>query len=117
MTKREFYEAVVAVEDGAVLTVSAEMKEVAFAGLKALDKASDYKHKSAEKDKAETLERAEKVYDALVSIGTPSTCTAIANHLGEGFSVARVSALCRKLGDRVVKTYSPKGVALYSVAE
>ena len=115
MTKREFYEAVVAVEDGAVLAISAEMKEVALAGLKALDKASDYKKSHDSKSKKETEERAEIAYSALVELGVPSTCTEIGAKVG--YSHSRVSALMRKLGDSVVKSYSPKGVALYSVAE
>ena len=115
MTKKNFLETIVNVAEGDSIVITAEMKEVATASLTALEKASAYKSKSAEKDKEETMKRAEKVYEALVSLGEPSTCTAIGAKCD--YSVSRVSALLRKLGNRVEKTYSSKGVALYSIAE
>lgn len=113
MTKRDFYEAIVNAESA--IEVTDEMREVAVKAIASLDKANDYKRTYESKAKVETAERAEQVYSAMVELGVPSTCTAIGEKCG--FSHSRVSALCKKLGDRVVKTYSPKGVALWAVAE
>ena len=113
---REFLSLVNEAEVGAVVTVTEEMKEVAAAGLASLDKAAEYKKSYESKSKKETAERAEKVYAALVEIGEPATCTRI----GEvtGYSTHRVSALLGKLGERVSKAYTSKGVPVFSaVAE
>lgn len=113
MTKREFYEAIINAAES--IEVTDEMREVAQAGIRSLDKSNDYKKKYEDKSKAETAERMEQVYNAMVALGVPSTCTAIGETLG--FSHSRVSALCKKLGDRAVKTYSDKGVALWSAVQ
>ncbi len=71
------------------------------------------------KKKAETDARAERVYNALVEIGEPVTCSDLINTTSDEevsiYSVARVTALLKKLGDRVKHEMKGKK-SLYSVA-
>ena len=110
MTKREFWTLVNTTEEAIVVTD--EMRDLAKSALASLDKAADYKKSYESKSKQETLERANKVYDALIEMGTPSTCKAIAAKTG--YTTQRVSALLKKCGERVSKVYDDKGVALFS---
>lgn len=71
------------------------------------------------KKRAESDARAEKVFAALAEIGEPVTCSDLIKMTSDEevatYSVSRVSALLRKLGDRVVNEKKGK-VSLYSVA-
>lgn len=70
------------------------------------------------KAKAEADARAEKVYNALAQMDKPVTVTeliALADGDVAGYTNQRVSALMRKLGDRVVKE-TIKGKAYFSIA-
>lgn len=71
------------------------------------------------KAKAETEERANKVYDALAQMEEPVTITEFLALTSDeevaGYTNQRVSALFRKLGDKVVKEMRGKK-AYFSVA-
>lgn len=71
------------------------------------------------KAKAETEARAEKVYNALAEMTKPVTITELIKLTSDidvaDFSVSRVSALLRKLGNRVVRE-EVKGKAYFSIA-
>ena len=74
---------------------------------------------SNSKAKAETEARAEKVYNALAEMSEPVTITELINLTTDeevaSYTNQRVSALIRKLGDKVVKTVDKK-VSRFSVA-
>ncbi len=71
------------------------------------------------KAKAEADARAEKVYNALAEMDKPVTVTELIALTSDeevaGYTNQRVSALIRKLGDKVVKTVE-KGKSYFSVA-
>lgn len=71
------------------------------------------------KKRAEADARAERVYNALAMLGEPVTCSELINMTSDEevstYSVARVSALLKKLGDRVKHEMKGKK-SLYSVA-
>jgi len=71
------------------------------------------------KAKAETDARAEKVFNALSEMTEPVTLTELAKLTSDeevaGYSNQRMSALVRKLGDRVHKEMV-KGKAYFSIA-
>lgn len=71
------------------------------------------------KAKAEADARAEKVYNALAEMDSPVTITEFLALTSDeevaSYTNQRVSALLRKLGDRVVKTVDKK-VSRFSVA-
>lgn len=71
------------------------------------------------KRKAESDARAERVYAALAEMDEPVTCSELIKLTSDAevaeYSVSRVSALLRKLGDRVVKEMRGKK-AYFSVA-
>ena len=71
------------------------------------------------KAKAEADARAEKVFFALSEMDKPVTITELLKLTSDeevaGYSNQRVSALIRKLGDRVVKTMDKK-TAYFSIA-
>ena len=71
------------------------------------------------KAKAETVARAEKVYTALAGMDKPVTISELIKQTTDvevaEYSVSRVSALLRKLGDKVVRE-EIKGKAYFSVS-
>lgn len=71
------------------------------------------------KRKAESDARAERVYAALAEMNEPVTCSELIKLTSDAevaeYSVSRVSALLRKLGDRIVKEMRGKK-AYFSVA-
>ena len=71
------------------------------------------------KAKAESDARAEKVFAALAEMPSPVTVSELIKMTSDeevaGYTNQRVSALLRKLGDRVVKTVDKK-VARFTVA-
>lgn len=77
------------------------------------------KRSSNTKAKAETEARAEKVYNALAEMTKPVTITELTKLTTDvevaDYSTSRVSALIRKLGDRVVRE-EVKGRAYFSIA-
>ena len=74
---------------------------------------------SNSKAKAEAAERAEKVYNALAEMDKPVTITELINLTSDeevaSYTNQRVSALIRKLGDKVNKTMV-KGKAYFEIA-
>lgn len=75
--------------------------------------------RSESKASKANVELAEKVYDVLADADAPMTATEIYNSLNgvEGIaSSQKVTALIKKLGDRVVKTIE-KGKSKFSVAD
>lgn len=75
--------------------------------------------RSESKASKANVELAEKVYDVLADADAPMTATEIYNALNgvEGIaSSQKVTALIKKLGDRVVKTIE-KGKSKFSVAD
>ena len=89
--------------------------------LTALKEQLSKKHSSASNDKkrAESDARAEQVYAALAEMDEPVTAsdlvTLTSNEEVSNYSIPRVAALLRKLGDRVVKEQKGKKT-YYSVA-
>ena len=89
--------------------------------LTALKEQLSKKHSSASNDKkrAESDARAEQVYAALAEMDEPVTAsdlvTLTSNEEVSSYSIPRVAALLRKLGDRVVKEQKGKKT-YYSVA-
>ena len=81
--------------------------------------AIDKKKSSNTKAKQETLERAEKVYAALAEMEKPVTLSELKDLTSDAevadYHTSRLSALVRKLGDRV-KREEIKGKAYFSVA-
>lgn len=71
------------------------------------------------KAKAETDARAEKVYNALAEMTAPVTLTELVRLTSDeevaGYSNQRISALMRRLGDRVNKE-TVKGKSYFSIA-
>ena len=71
------------------------------------------------KAKKEAEDRAEKVYQALAEMDKPVTISELLALTSDeevaGYTNQRVSALFRKLGDRVVKTME-KGKAYFTIA-
>jgi len=71
------------------------------------------------KAKAETDARAEKVYNALAEMTKPVTLTELVRLTSDeevaGYSNQRISALMRRLGDRVSKE-TVKGKSYFSIA-
>ena len=71
------------------------------------------------KAKAESNARAEKVYNALAEMDTPVTVSELITMTSDeevaGYTNQRVSALLRKLGDRVIKTVDKK-VSRFTIA-
>ena len=94
----------------------ADWKETLTHQIELLDKKSS---KGNEKQKAETLERAEKVYAALAEMEKPVTLSELKTLTSDAevadYHTSRLSALVRKLGDRV-KREEIKGKAYFSVA-
>lgn len=103
--------------DVAINLVDGEVAEK----LTALKAQLSKKHSSASNDKkrAESDARAEQVYAALAEMDEPVTAADLvsltSNEEVSNYSIPRVAALLRKLGDRVVKESKGKKT-LYSVA-
>ena len=114
MTYVEALDVAINLADGAV---DAEVVEK----LTALKAQLSKKHSSASNDKkrAESDARAEQVYAALAEMDEPVTASDLvsltSNEEVSNYSVPRVAALLRKLGDRVVKEQKGKKT-YYSVA-
>ena len=79
----------------------------------------DKKKGSNEKASKEAQERAEKVYNALAEMTDFVTITELQNLTSDtevaNYTNQRISALIRKLGDRVIKT-TTKGKSYFRVA-
>jgi len=77
------------------------------------------KKRVSTKAKAEVEAKAERVYNALAEMDEPVTVSELIKLTSDeevaGYTNQRVSALLRKLGDRVVKT-TEKKVSRFSVA-
>jgi len=86
---------------------------------KQIEKLSKKRTSVNSKAKAETDARAEKVFNALSEMTEPVTLTELAKLTSDeevaGYSNQRMSALVRKLGDRVHKEMV-KGKAYFSIA-
>lgn len=112
MTKKEMFVAIanLAIENGRDDIVEFCNHEVELLSKKRSDNS---------KAKAEADARAEKVFLALSEMDKPVTITELLKLTSDeevaGYSNQRVSALIRKLGDRVVKTMDKK-TAYFSIA-
>lgn len=111
MTKRESFEAIkVIVADNAELVAFCDHE------IELLNKKSS---KGNSKKSAEVEANAELVFEALKAVDKAVTVTeliASADNGVENFTNQRVSAMLKKLGDRVVKTVDKK-VSRFAVAE
>lgn len=110
MTKKEMFVAI-----KAVVADNQEMVEFIDHEIELLSK----KRSDNSKAKAESDARAEKVFLALSEMDAPVTISELQAKTSDeevaGYSNQRISALMRKLGDRVVKTMN-KGKAYFTVA-
>ena len=111
MTKKEMFAHIATVNASDAEIVAFCEKEIAL-----LSK----KHSSTNsKAKAEADARAEKVYNALLEMNKPVTISELialtTNEEVKGYTNQRISALMRKLGDKVIKEVI-KGKAYFSVA-
>jgi len=110
MTKKEMFVAI-----KAVVADNQEMVDFIDHEIELLSK----KRSDNSKAKAESDARAEKVFLALSKMDAPVTISELQAKTSDeevaGYSNQRISALMRKLGDRVVKTMN-KGKAYFTVA-
>lgn len=110
MTKKEMFVAI-----KAVVADNQEMVDFIDHEIELLSK----KRSDNSKAKAESDARAEKVFVALSEMDAPVTISELQAKTSDeevaGYSNQRISALMRKLGDRVVKTMN-KGKAYFTVA-
>jgi hypothetical protein len=110
MTKKEMFVAI-----KAVVADNQEMVDFIDHEIELLSK----KRSDNSKAKAESDARAEKVFLALSEMDAPVTISELQAKTSDeevaGYSNQRISALMRKLGDRVVKTMN-KGKAYFTVA-
>lgn len=112
MTKKETFVTIKAILNEAGHTDFDEFLNTQVAQL-------DKKHSSNTKAKVETEARAELVYNALAEMEKPVTITELlaltTDENVSGYTNQRVSALIRKLGDRVIHE-KVKGKTYFSVA-
>ena len=110
MTKKEMFVAI-----KAMVAENEEMVAFIDHEIELLSK----KRSDNSKAKAESDARAEKVFTALSEMDKPVTISELialtSDEEVKGYTNQRVSALMRKLGDRVVKTMN-KGKAYFTVA-
>lgn len=110
MTKKEMFVAI-----KAVVADNQEMVDFIDHEIELLSK----KRSDNSKAKAESDARAEKVFLALSEMDAPVTISELQAKTSDeevaGYSNQRISALMRKLGERVVKTMN-KGKAYFTVA-
>ena len=115
MTKKEMF--ALAIEYASTIDTD-EARDV-IEGLKHEIDLLSKKRSDNSKAKAESDARAEKVYNALCEMTEPVTISELIALTSDdevrSYTNQRVSALMRKLGDRVTKTMV-KGKALFSVA-
>lgn len=111
MTKKEYF--------ATIKTLLADNEEIVAFCDREIELLSKKRSSSNSKAKAETEERAEKVYNALAQMEEAVTITELLALTSDeevaGYTNQRVSALLRKLGDRVVKEIRGKK-AYFSVA-
>lgn len=111
MTKKEMF--------ATIKTLLADNEEVVAFCDHEIELLSKKRSSTNSKAKAETEERAEKVYDALAQMEEAVTITELLALTSDeevaGYTNQRVSALLRKLGDRVTKEMRGKK-AYFSVA-
>ena len=111
MTKKEMF--------AHIATVNADNAEIVAFCEKEIELLSRKRSSVNSKAKAEADARAEKVYNALAEMDKPVTVTELIALTSDedvsGYTNQRVSALLRKLGERVTKEMV-KGKAYFSVA-
>lgn len=111
MTKKEMYTVIMNLADA-----TEEIKEFCEKEIALLDKRTATGNS---KKKAETAERAEKVFNALAEMDSPVTVGELIKLTSDAevasYNSQRVTALIRSLGDRVKKE-TVKGKNLYTVA-
>lgn len=110
MTKKEMYNAIMNLDN-----VTDEIREFCQHEIDILSR----KKSDNSKKKAETAERAEKVYSALAEMEQPVTVGELikltSNEEVAGYNSQRVTALLRSLGDKVIKE-TVKGKTYYTIA-
>jgi ArsR family metal-binding transcriptional regulator len=115
MTKKEMF--ALAIEYASTIDTD-EARDV-IEGLKHEIDLLSRKRSDNSKAKAESDARAEKVYNALAEMDRPVTISELLSLTSDvevaNYTNQRVSALMRKLGERVVKTMN-KGKAYFTVA-
>lgn len=115
MTKKEMF--ALAIEYASTIDTD-EAREV-IEGLEHEIELLSRKRSDNSKAKAESDARAEKVYNALAEMDRPVTISELLSLTSDAevanYTNQRVSALMRKLGERVVKTMN-KGKAYFTVA-
>ncbi len=111
MTKREMYTVIMNLADA-----TEEIKEFCEKEITLLDKRTATGNS---KKKAETAERAEKVFNALAEMDSPVTVGELIKLTSDAevasYNSQRVTALIRSLGDKVKKE-TVKGKNYYTVA-
>lgn len=111
MTKKEMF--------AHIATVNASDAEIVAFCEKEIALLSKKRSSTNSKAKAEADARAEKVYNALLEMNKPVTISELialtTNEEVKGYTNQRISALMRKLGDKVIKEVI-KGKAYFSVA-
>ena len=110
MTKKEMYTVIMNLADA-----TDEIKEFCQHEIDILSR----KKSDNSKKKAETAERAEKVYSALAEMEQPVTVGELikltSNEEVASYNSQRVTALLRSLGDKVIKE-TVKGKTYYTIA-
>ena len=110
MTKKEMYTTIMNLDN-----VTDEIREFCQHEIDILSR----KKSDNSKKKAETAERAEKVYSALAEMEQPVTVGELikltSNEEVASYNSQRVTALLRSLGDRVTKE-TVKGKTYYTIA-
>ena len=111
MTKKEYFEE--------IKNLLADNTEIVEFCDKQIDLLSRKRKSVNSKKKAETMERAERLYNALAEMDKPVTFKELkalcSDEEVKTYSPQRMSALVRVLGDRVVKEYIKKD-AYFTVA-
>ena len=111
MTKKEMF--------NLIATVNADNAEIVAFCEKEIELLSRKRSSVNSKAKKEADARAEKVFNALAEMDKPVTVTELIALTSDeevaGYTIQRVSALMRKLGDKVVKEVV-KGKSYFSVA-